>query len=49
MYKIFNFEEWLTFGCTKYKHSKVANICQHMSGIFGGIFGGNFILSVWRI
>ena len=45
MYKIFIFEELLTFGCTIYKHSKVANICQHMSSTFGG----DFILVVWRI
>ena len=41
MYRIFIFEELLTFGCAKYKHSKVANICRCMSG--------DFILVVWRI
>ena len=38
MYRIFIFEESLTFGCAKYKHSKVANICRNMSGTFGGDF-----------
>ena len=38
MYRIFIFEESLTFGCAKYKHSKVANICQNMSSKFGGDF-----------
>ena len=34
MYRILIFEELLTFGCAKYKHSKVANIYQCMSGNF---------------
>ena len=38
MYRVFIFEESLTFGCAKYKHSKVANICQNMSSKFGGDF-----------